>query len=339
MLVLPNNFYKQNELKNFMKVSEHLKRAERPLLSFEITPPERGGDINKDLRVVEKLQKYGPSFIHVTSRAADVEEQQQPGGLVKKIIRRKRPGTLGLCYRIKSEYELDSPMHILCKGFTKEETEDLLIDLEYGGLMNIFAIQGDERGEKPIPVGRTTNKYASELVSQIKRMSEDFCVGVAGYPEKHGAAPTFKKDLMYLKQKVDEGADYIITQMFFDNEKYFKFVEMCRRARIQVPIIPGITAIVSKNQTEGLNGLPRRFDLWLPETLDGKIDEAENNKEVRKIGIDWATNQAQELIEQKVPGVHFFIYANSKSIIEVMENLNLRKSSSQIIGGCGNQSY
>jgi methylenetetrahydrofolate reductase (NADPH) len=306
-----------------MKVIEHIKKAISPLISFEITPPERGGDINKDLKVVEALSQYNPSFIHVTSRSADVEEEEKPGGLVKKIVRRKRPGTLGLCYRIGSEYKLDSPIHLLCKGFDREETEDLLIDLEYGGLTNIFAVQGDVRYKKVIPSDKTVNTHASDLIQQIKGMNEDFCIGVAGYPEKHGSAPNFKTDIMYLKQKIDLGAEYVITQMFFDNEKYFRFLDMCRKEGINVPIIPGITAIVSETQLEGEEGMPEKFNIWIPKELSDRIYAAKNKEDVKKIGIEWTTLQAQELRDQKVPATHFFIYGNAKSIIEVADNLGL----------------
>ena len=317
-----------------MKVIEHLKNATKPLLNFEITPPERGGDIDKDLEVVSNLKKYNPSFIHVTSRAADSERKEIEPGVYEEKIRRKRPGTLGLCTRINFEHKIDTVCHVVCKGFDQQETEDFLIELDYGKMRNILAIQGDENSyQKPLKPGRSINKYASDLIKQISDMNQgryledlldarptDFCIGGACYPEKHYMSPNPEKDMEVLKIKIDSGMQYAISQMFFDNNKYFDFVESCRKNGITIPIIPGITTLVSKKQLEGPKGIPAKFHCLIPPSLSKKIEEAEK-EDVKKIAIDWTTKQAQELINQGVPSVHFFIYGNSNSIIEAVDNL------------------
>lgn len=322
-----------------MKVIDHIKRAEKTsstLFSCEVTPPEEGGNIDEDMRIVGSLKKYGPSFIHVTSRAADAKyedlpvglakkilEKDSPGTLTKRIVGRDRHGTLGLCVRIQYESKIDAVTHVLCNGFTKKESREFLTDLSYANLKNIFAVQGDERAYKK-PSREPVNTYAIDLVKQAKEKDPEFCIGVAGYPERHPAAPNIETDLQYLKQKVDAGADYIITQMFFDNDPYFRFVDMCRAQGINVPIIPGITSLVSKSQIQGKNGIPKKFSLIIPYELSSKI-KAANPGDVQNIGIEWAVKQAQGLISQKVPSVHFFIYENAESIIEVVKALGFKQ--------------
>ncbi len=317
-----------------MKVIEHLQNATKTLLSYEITPPERGGDIDKDLEVVSNLKKYNPSFIHVTSRAADLEYREIESGVYEKKVRRKRPGTSILCARIQYEYGVDTVSHILCHGFTQQETEDFLIDLDYGRIRNVFAILGDENyGNKPLSPGKTVNKHTSDLIKQITDMNQgryledlldvkptNFCIGGACYPEQHYTSPNPEKDMEVLKMKIDAGMQYAVSQMFFDNNKYFDFVERCRKEGITIPIIPGITTLVSKKQIEGPKGIPAKFHCLIPPSLSKKIEEAEK-EDVKKIAIDWTTKQAQELISQGAPSVHFFIYGNSVSVIEAVNNL------------------
>ena len=230
-----------------MKVIEHLDNAKNPLISFELIPPKRGGDIKGLLSVLDDITKYNPPFIDITSHAAEVIYEETSTGIQKKV-KRKRPGTLGICALIQNKYNIDAVPHVLTKGFTREETEDFLIELDYLQIQNVLAIRGDDSGyEKPIPEGKSKNRFASELVSQIMNMNSgkyledslldarptDFCVGVSGYPEKHFEAPNLKTDIKYVKEKVDAGADYVVTQMFYDNKYYFKFMNLCKEIGIK----------------------------------------------------------------------------------------------------------
>ncbi len=308
-----------------MKVVEHIINSKNPLISFEIIPPLRGGDIRQIFEIVEDLMKFKPPFIDVTSHSAEVQYEETPDGGIRKKVKRKRPGTIGLSVAIKNKYNIDTVPHILCKGFTKEETEDALIELNYLGIENVLAIQGDDKGfKKPTPAGKTINEYALDLVKQITAMNKgkyleedlldayatDFCIGVAGYPEKHFESPNMKADIELLKQKVKAGADYIVTQMFFDNKKFFKFVSMCRDAGINVPIIPGLKIITSKKH---LNSLPKDFFIEIPEDLYGEIKESDP-KHVMDIGVEWAVKQVEELFNNGTPSVHFYILQNAKPI-------------------------
>ncbi len=314
-----------------MKVIEHLEKANDPLISFELIPPKRGGDIQSLMAVIEDLMKFRPPFIDITSHSAEVMYDETPSG-IKKKIKRKRPGTLGICALIQHKYNIDAVPHILTKGFTREETEDFLIELNYLGIQNVLAIRGDDSGyDKPIPEGKSINKYASDLVQQINNMNSghylednlldakpsNFCVGVGGYPEKHFEAPNLKTDIEYVKKKVDSGADYVVTQMFYDNNVYFKFVEQCRKVGITVPIIPGLKIITNKSH---LVTVPRNFYINIPEELSDAITAAKP-EQVLEIGAEWAAKQVEELFDHKVPSVHFYIMQNSKPVQKLMEHL------------------
>lgn len=314
-----------------MKVIEFLEKADRPLISFEIIPPLRGGDVQQIFHIVEELLKFNPPFIDVTSHSAEVQYEETPTGIRKKI-KRKRPGTIGLCVAIKNKFNVETVPHLLCRGFTREETEDALIELNYLGIENVLAIRGDEKGyKKPIPVGKTSNEYAVELVEQIANMNRgiyleedlldatatDFCIGVGGYPEKHYEAPNLKTDIYYLKQKVNAGAHYVVTQMFFDNKHFFKFREMCLEAGIKVPIIPGLKIITSKSH---LTSLPKDFFIDIPEELSGEVLEADS-KHTIEIGVNWTLRQIEELIAGGVPAVHFYILQNVKPINMLFKKL------------------
>jgi methylenetetrahydrofolate reductase (NADPH) len=314
-----------------MKVIEHLQKASEPLISFELIPPKRGGDIQSLMAVIEDLNKYKPPFIDITSHSAEVIYDETPSGIRKKI-KRKRPGTLGICALIQHKYNIDAVPHILTKGFTREETEDFLIELNYLGIENLLAIRGDDSGfDKPIPEGKSINKYASDLVKQIAGMNKghyleenlldakpsNFCVGVGGYPEKHFESPNLKTDIEYVKQKVDAGADYVVTQMFYDNKVYFRFVELCRKAGIEVPIIPGLKIITNKSH---LVTVPRNFYINIPEELSDEITKAKP-EQVLDIGAEWAAKQVEELFDKNVTSVHFYIMQNSKPVQKLMERL------------------
>ena len=318
-----------------MKVIEHLQKAKEPLISFELIPPKRGGDIKGLLSVLDDIIKYRPPFIDITSHSAEVIYDETPNGIQKKI-KRKRPGTLGICALIQNKYNIDAVPHILTKGFTREETEDFLIELSYLGIENVLAIRGDDSGyEKPVPEGKSINKYASELVKQIVDMNKgkyleenlldakpsNFCIGVSGYPEKHFEAPNLKTDIHYVKTKVDAGADYVVTQMFYDNKVYYDFVKKCEAEGINVPIIPGLKILTAKSH---LINLPRNFYINLPDELVDEISAAKP-EHVMDIGVEWAAKQVEDLLNKNVPSVHFYIMQNSKPVIKLMERLKIFK--------------
>jgi methylenetetrahydrofolate reductase (NADPH) len=315
-----------------MKVTEHLANADHPLISFEIIPPLRGGDVKGLLALIEDLCKYHPPFIDITSHAAEVMYDETPVGIQRRV-KRKRPGTLGVCALIQNKYHIDAVPHILCQGFTREETEDFLIELRYLGIDNVLAVRGDDSGfQKPLHYGRSANRYACDLVGQIAAMNrgryieEDlldaeptsFCVGVGGYPEKHFEAANLQLDIRRVKEKVDAGAHYVVTQMFFNNRHYFNFVEACREQGIDVPIIPGLKILTSQRQ---LTSIPRTFHVEIPATL---ADEALANPDrVPEIGVEWALNQAQELLDRGVPSLHFYVMQSAAAIKKLMAKLKL----------------
>lgn len=316
-----------------MKVIEHLAKAKNPLISFEIIPPKRGGDISSILSLLDDLVKYNPPFIDITSHAAEVYYDETPQG-IKKIVKRKRPGTLGICALIQNKYNIDAVPHVLTKGFTREETEDFLIELNYLGIQNVLAIRGDDNGyNKPIPQGRSVNLFAVDLVRQIMDMNKgkyledslldakptNFCVGVCGYPEKHFEAPNLKTDIKFMKDKIDAGAEYVVTQMFYDNSQYFNFVKLAREMGVNVPIIPGLKILTSKVQ---LNTIPKNFYINIPEALSDEVLAAKS-EHIIEIGVEWAAKQVEELFNNNVPAVHFYIMQNSKPIIKLMEKLKL----------------
>ncbi|MCI0717043.1 MAG: methylenetetrahydrofolate reductase [Chlorobi bacterium] len=317
-----------------MKVIEHLEKAKgKPLISFEVIPPKRGGDINQLFKVIEDLLPYNPPFIDVTSRAAEIEYRETPNGIQKKVIR-KRPGTIGISVAIKNHFNIDTVPHLLCYGFTREETEDALIELNYLGIENVLAIRGDDLGyHKPIPEYKSQNRFAYELVEQITNMnkgkyleeelldakSTDFCIGISGYPEKHFEAPNMKVEIERVKQKVEKGGHYVVTQMFYDNKVYFDFVKMCRDAGITVPIIPGLKVLTLKSH---LSNIPKNFYINIPEELSCEVLEAKD-EHVSEIGAKWAAKQSEELLINGSPGLHFYIMQSAKPIIKMFKHLNM----------------
>jgi methylenetetrahydrofolate reductase (NADPH) len=314
-----------------MKVIEHLERASEPLISYEIIPPKRGGSAEQMLEVVEQLMPFNPPFIDVTSHSAEVSYEQTDDGTWQRRIKRKRPGTIGLCAAIEARFGVDTVPHLLCRGFTKEETEDALIELNYLGIDNVLAIRGDATNyEKHIDGDRSQNEYAVDLVHQIEDMNDgrylepatdaeptNFCIGVGGYPETHFEAPNLGWDIMRLKQKVDAGADYIVTQMFFDNDYFFEFVDQCREVGIEVPIIPGVKILKRKSH---LRLLPKYFHTEIPEALTAEVDAADP-EEVEEIGVEWAIQQTEELMDAGVPCIHFYIMSSAQTVKKVVEPL------------------
>ncbi|UII26052.1 methylenetetrahydrofolate reductase [NAD(P)H] [Fulvivirga maritima] len=316
-----------------MKITEHIANAKKTLFSFEILPPLKGENIHKLYKHIDPLMEFNPPFIDVTYHREEFVYKKHENGLLEKKSIRKRPGTVGICAAIKNKYNVDTVPHIICGGFTKEETENALIDLDFLGIDNVLLLQGDAiKTESMFVAERGGHKYASELIEQVVKMNNgqyqddellnanhtDFCIGVAGYPEKHFAAPNLKVDLKYLKMKVDLGADYIVTQMFFDNNKFFEFVKQCREAGINVPIIPGLKPLTTKRQ---LNVLPRIFYIDLPEELADAVDKCKTNEEVKQVGIEWTIQQSKELVDFGVPVLHYYSMGKSNSVYEIAKEL------------------
>jgi methylenetetrahydrofolate reductase (NADPH) len=315
-----------------MKVTEHLARADRPLISFEIIPPKRGGNIRDVLGLVDDLVRHRPPFIDITSHPAEVIYEETESG-IQRHVKRKRPGTLGLCALIQNKYQVDAVPHVLCHGFTQQETEDFLIELRYLGIDNVLAIRGDDKGyRKPLREGRTANTYAVDLIKQIAQMNKgryldayldatptDFCVGASGYPEKHFEAPNLDTDVRRTKEKVDAGAEYIVTQMFFDNRHYFEFVARCRAAGITVPIVPGLKVLTSKKQ---LVSIARTFHCEIPEAFSREIEAAKPEHQ-QAVGVQWALEQTRDLLAKGVPSVHFYVMSTATPVNAVLAKLDL----------------
>jgi methylenetetrahydrofolate reductase (NADPH) len=314
-----------------MKVTEHIKKANgKTLFSFEIVPPQKGKNIQELYNNIDPLMEFNPPFIDVTtSREEQIYVNKE--GLFDRKTTRMRPGTLGICAAIKHKYIVDTVPHVLCGGFTKEETEYLLVDCHYLGIDNVMALRGDAMShQKYFEATKGGHLYAKDLVNQIQNLNKgnylhdmlvvedksDFCIGVAGYPEKHLEAPSMQSDLKRLKEKVDAGADYVVTQMFFDNQKYFAFVEAAKKAGINVPIIPGIKPIAVNRH---LQLLPQVFRIDLPEDLINSIDNCKDNKEVRQAGIEWAIQQSKELLQAGVPVLHYYSMGKSSNVKAIAE--------------------
>lgn len=317
-----------------MKVTEHINNANgKPLFSFEILPPLKGQNIQSIFDSIDPLMEFDPAFIDVTYHREEYEYIERKDGLLEKRVVRKRPGTVGICAAIQNKYKVDAVPHILCGGFTKEDTENFLIDLDFLGINNVVALRGDAvKSEIYFKPEKNGHANASDLVRQIQAMNSSnyldeslenscpttFCVGVAGYPEKHMEAASFSQDINYLKKKVDAGADYIVTQMFFDNQKYFDFVEKCRQEDITVPIIPGLKPLVTKNQ---LSMIPHRFKVDIPNELVIEVAKSKDNKTVKEIGIEWCIQQSRELKEFGVPVLHYYTMGNSDITKRIVEGI------------------
>ena len=313
-----------------MKVTDKFRKGQT-LFAFELLPPLKGENISSIYRTVDVLGAYQPAYINITYHREEVKFIEREGGLLERRVVRKRPGTVGISAAIAARYGIDVVPHLICGGFSADETEDALIEMNFLGIDNVLALRGDNvRGEhtfRPHPGGHL---HASELVAQIAGMNRgeylsgevehpaptDFCIGVAGYPEKHAEAPNLQTDIEYLKQKVDAGAHYIVTQMFFDNAKYFDFVARCRREGIEVPIVAGIKPFSTKAQ---LSLLPQVFGVNIPEKLSRAVASAADNAAVRRIGIEWAIGQCRELIRQGVPALHFYTMSRPDNVEAVVK--------------------
>ncbi|MGE3609226.1 MAG: methylenetetrahydrofolate reductase [NAD(P)H] [Bacteriovoracaceae bacterium] len=315
------------------KVVDHIKNAKGTLFSLEILPPSTGESIQKLFNNIAPLMEFKPKFIDVTYHREEFVFKRMPNGLLEKKSIRKRPGTVSICAALMHKFDVDTVPHIICGGFTKEETEYALIDLHFLGIDNVLALRGDSiKGQTSFEPTQGGHSFADELVSQIASMNKGvylddelqnptptkFCIGVAGYPEKHFEAPNLKTDMKYLKQKIENGADYIVTQMFFDNSKYFEFVEKCRAEGINVPIIPGLKPITTKTQ---ITNLPRHFHIDMPEALIDAIEKCRTDEEVKNVGIEWAIHQSQELIKHKAPCLHFYSMGKSTAIQQIISKV------------------
>src|SRR5574343_1778401 len=310
-----------------MKVTQHIEKANgKPLFSFEILPPLKGQNIQSIFDGIDPLMEFQPPFIDVTYHREEYEFKELENGLLQKKIVKKRPGTVGICAAIQGKYDVDAIPHVLCGGFTKEDTENLLIDLDFLGIDNVVALRGDAlKTETYFKPEKEGNEYASDLVKQIRNLNEgiyldedlqntaktNFCIGVDAYPEKHMEAQSIDSDIHFLKQKIKNGADYIITQMFFDNKKFFDFVTKVRAAGITVPIIPGLKPIATKKQ---LNLIPHRFSLEMPDDLIMEVVKAKDNDAVRQIGIEWCIQQSKELVTAGIPVLHYYSMGKSDNI-------------------------
>ncbi|MEZ4887231.1 MAG: methylenetetrahydrofolate reductase [NAD(P)H] [Chitinophagales bacterium] len=316
-----------------MKVIEQFNQTDKALISFEILPPLKGKSIQSMYRILDLLMEFQPPFINVTYHRAEYKFKLLENGLYEKVYTRKRPGTVGICAAIQYKYGVDAVPHLVCGGFNKNETEDALVDLNYLGVNNVLLLRGDAvKGERSFMPETNGNKNAVELVEQVVNMNNgiyleedlrnpvktDFCIGVAGYPEKHQEAPNTASDLKYLKQKIDAGADYIVTQMFFDNQKYFDFVRNCRAVGINVPIIPGLKPITSQSQVDRLPGI---FNISLPEDLVTEIQKYDDREKVREIGIEWTVQQCRELLDFGVPCLHFYTMSEAGPFQKIMKTL------------------
>jgi methylenetetrahydrofolate reductase (NADPH) len=316
-----------------MKVIEHINNADHPLISFEVLPPLKGKGINALWEHLDPLMAYHPSFINVTYHRSESMFKRKADGSFDKVEVRKRPGTVGICAAIMNRYKVDAVAHLICGGFTKQETEDALIDLNFLGIDNVLVLRGDapknEAFFEPEPGG---HKYAIELMQQVINMNNgiyleedlksavktNFCIGVAGYPEKHFEAPNLHTDMNFLKLKVEAGAEYITTQMFFDNKKYFDFVDACRAHGINVPVIPGLKPITTKKQ---LSIIPRTFHVDIPEQLANEILKCKTDAEVEIVGTEWLLQQSKELKAAKVPVLHYYTLGKPQVIANVVKQL------------------
>jgi methylenetetrahydrofolate reductase (NADPH) len=308
-----------------MKVIEHLNSAEDTLFSFEILPPLKGKSIQSIFDGIDPLMEFKPKFINVTYHREEYIYKERDNGLLEKIAIRKRPGTVGICAAIMNKYDVDAVPHLICGGFSKEETENALIDLQFLGIDNVLALRGDSiKTESAFRPHKDGHAYAVDLINQISDMNSgnyivddvqleptNFCIGAAGYPEKHFESMNMSTDLHYLKKKVDAGAEYIVTQMFFDNQKYFEFVDACREMGINVPIIPGLKPI--KNLAH-ITFLPKFFKIDFPDALSKELLKCKDNKAVEKVGIEWGIQQSKELKAKNVPCIHYYTMSNSTSV-------------------------
>ncbi|HYC40496.1 MAG TPA: methylenetetrahydrofolate reductase [Chitinophagaceae bacterium] len=316
-----------------MKVIDHIRNAKDTLISFEVLPPLKGKGIEALYRHLDPLMEFKPAYINVTYHRSEHIFKKRGDGRFEKVVIRKRPGTEAICASIMNRYEVDTVPHLICGGFSVQETEDALLTLNYLGIDNVLVLRGDaarnETSFEPEPDG---HPYAINLLQQVMNLNNGiyleeelkgttnikFCVGVAGYPEKHFEAPNMETDLMYLKKKVDAGAEYVVTQMFFDNQKFFSFVKQCREIGIQVPIVPGLKPVTTKKQ---LTVIPRTFHVDIPSELANEILRCRTDEDAEKVGAEWLLQQSRELKESGVKVLHYYTVGKPHVVAEVVRRL------------------
>ena len=317
-----------------MKIIDHINdKKNTSQFTFEILPPLKGQNLESIFDAIDPLMEFSPPFIDVTYHREEYVYKELDNGLLQKHVIRKRPGTVGICAALQNKYNVDAVPHVLCGGFSKEETENLLIDLDFLGIENVVALRGDSlKSELYFKPRVDGNSFASDLVKQIDDLNKgkyldeeiqnnaktNFCIGVSGYPEKHIEAPSFDSDIHFLKKKINAGAHYIVTQMFFDNQKFFDFQKKCLENKINVPIIPGLKPISTKKQ---LNVLPQRFYVDLPNDLIKSVIKCKNNDQIRQVGIEWCIEQSKELIKAGVPFLHYYTMGRSDNIKCIAESV------------------
>jgi len=316
-----------------MKVTDHLQNAKKPIISLEILPPTKGKSIDSIYQHLDPLMEFKPSFINVTYHRAEQVYKKRADGNFERVEIRKRPGTVGICAALMNKYKVEAIPHLICGGFSKEETENALIDLHFLGVENVLALRGDaaanEKFFTPHPNG---HRYAEDLVKQIESLNKghymeedimdgvktDFCVGVAGYPEKHFEAPNLDTDIYYLKKKIDLGADYVVTQMFFNNEHYYNYVNRCREHGVNVPILTGLKPLTSKRQ---LSMIPSIFNVELPYDLCNEMIKAKTEADCDKVGEEWLLAQCKDLLKNNISVLHFYTLGKPKVIYNVLKQL------------------
>lgn len=316
-----------------MKITEHIQHAKDTLISFEILPPLKGRGISSIYEHLDPLMEFKPSWVNVTYHRSETVIKKKADGSFEKVPVRKRPGTVGICAAIMNHYKVDAVPHIICSGFTKTDTEDALIDLNFLGIHNVLVLRGDaEKGAPAFEPEHGGHRYAIELLKQVKQLNEgiyldenirdggksDFCAGVAGYPEKHFEAASYEEDLKWLKAKADAGAEYIMTQMFFDNQKFFRFVKDCREIGIQIPIIPGLKPLTTKKQLQILPGI---FNVHIPDELSKAVGNALSTEAAEQAGVEWLVRQCKELKAFGVPVLHFYTLGKAKIIHDAVKQL------------------
>lgn len=315
----------------FMSVIEKIKNAKGPLFTFELLPPLKGHSIERIYSVIDRLMEFEPAYINFTSHRNETTYRERPDGFLEKRVTRLRPGTIALAAAVKYKYNITVVPHILCGGFTREETENVLIEMNFLDIDDVLALRGDpQKGSRVFIPETDGHRYTSELVTQIVDMNNgkyledtlrektptNFCIGVAGYPEKHSEAPNMETDIMNLRKKIDAGAQYIVTQMFFDNDKFFRFRDMCRDAGIDVPVIPGIKPV---SALRDIKLLPQTFFIDLPNDLMKEMEKCTTDHDVREVGIEWCTMQSRELIGKGVPGVHYYTLGCSDNVARIVK--------------------
>lgn len=318
-------------LKNHFKVKviDHIKKSKKTLFSFEILPPLKGKSIQSIYDGIDPLIEFKPSFINVTYHRQEYIYKKREKGYLEKVAIKKRPGTVGICAAIINKYKLDAVPHLICGGFSQEETENALIDLQFLGIDNVLALRGDPiKTESTFIPERDGHSYSIDLVKHISRMNNgvylddeiqeaaptQFCIGVAGYPEKHFEALNMKTDLAHLKAKVDAGADYVVTQMFFDNQKFLDYVAACRANGINVPIIPGLKPITTLKH---ISFLPKTFHIDFPEEFADALIKCKTDEEVKNVGIEWSIKQSKELVKAGVPCIHYYTMGKSEAVKKI----------------------